>query len=179
MSDLVLGGFGTVPVIAPRRSFVLEQFVQLDTIASDQELLVPLVLWLEPGREAALAGRDAMPMLSGGDDALALAGSVASLGAIAINFADFNDGRGYSSAVLLRRRLGFKGQLRATGDVLRDQVFMLLRCGFDAFEPRADRSTEQFVEGFKDFRDSYQESVTTTPLFRRRAKAQALLADVS
>jgi uncharacterized protein (DUF934 family) len=81
--------------------------------------------------------------------------------------------------VLLRKRLGFTGQLRATGDVLRDQLFLLLRCGFDAFEPRADHSTEQFVKGFTDFRDSYQESVTSMPLFRRRAEALAALGDGS
>jgi uncharacterized protein (DUF934 family) len=179
MSDLVQGGFGSRPVIAPRRSVLLEQFALLDSIGEDKELLVPLVLWLAPEREAALAGRDSMPMLVAGDDPYALESSLATLRAIAINFADFNDGRGYSSAVLLRKRLGFEGQLRATGDVLRDQLFLLLRCGFDAFEPRADRSTEEFIKGFRDFRDSYQESVTTTPLFRRRAASLALLGEAS
>ncbi len=177
MSDLVLGGFGVTPVITPRRSLLLENFAQLDCIDQGKELLVPLLLWLAPGREAALAGRDALPMLLSGDDPYALDGRLAGVQAIAIHFADFNDGRGYSSGVLLRKRLGFTGQLRATGDVLRDQLFFLLRCGFDAFEPRADRSTAEFVKGFKDFRDSYQESATSTPLFRRRDQSLASLGD--
>ena len=53
---------------------------------------------------------------------------------IVLNFPKFTDGRAYSQARLLRERLGYKGELRATGAVLRDQLPFLLRCGFDSFE---------------------------------------------
>ena len=55
---------------------------------------------------------------------------------IAVDFPRFADGRGYSIGFNLRARLGFKGELRAIGDVLRDQLFYMRRVGFDAFEPR-------------------------------------------
>ena len=53
---------------------------------------------------------------------------------VAINFPKFGDGRGYSKARLLRERHGYKGELRAVGEVLGDQLFYMHRCGFDAFE---------------------------------------------
>ena len=71
---------------------------------------------------------------------------------IAIHIERFPDGRAYSSAALLRTRFGFKNELRAFGDVLRDQLFYLQRCGFDAFQIRADRSAEDcagLVEGLQ------------------------------
>jgi uncharacterized protein (DUF934 family) len=58
---------------------------------------------------------------------------------IALNFPAFTDGRHYSSARLLRDRYGYKGEMRAIGDVLRDQLFYMRRCGFDAFAVRPDR----------------------------------------
>jgi len=62
---------------------------------------------------------------------------------IAIQFPVFTDGRDYSLARLLRGRHGYGGELRAVGDVLRDQIYVLLRCGFDAFSPRVDQSLEE------------------------------------
>ena len=53
---------------------------------------------------------------------------------IDLHFPKFTDGRAYSQAFLLRRRLGFQGELRATGGVLQDQIPFMLRCGFDSFE---------------------------------------------
>ena len=53
---------------------------------------------------------------------------------VAIAFPKFTDGRGYSMGWLLRRRLGFKGEMRAVGDVLFDEMQFMVRCGFDAFE---------------------------------------------
>jgi uncharacterized protein (DUF934 family) len=68
----------------------------------------------------------------------------------------------------LRARLGYTGELRAIGDVLRDQLFYLQRVGFDAFEPRADRSIEDALKGLSDFSEVYQTSIDQkSPLFRR------------
>lgn len=91
------------------------------------------------------------------------------LAVIAIQFPVFRDGRGYSLARILRDRLGYKGELRAVGDVLRDQLFFMQRCGFNAFEIRADRSIEQALEGLNDFSVIYQADANEKrPIYRRR-----------
>jgi len=83
----------------------------------------------------------------------------------------FADGRAYSLASLLRTRHGFKGELRAFGDVLRDQLFFLKRVGFDAFEIRADRSAEDALPSLNDFSEPYQAAtVIDQPLWRRHAR---------
>jgi uncharacterized protein (DUF934 family) len=87
----------------------------------------------------------------------------------AIHFPSFTDGRGFSSARLLRERYQFTGELRAVGDVFRDQLFFMARCGFDAFSVRADKNIEDALEGLQDFSEAYQISVERPePLFRRR-----------
>jgi uncharacterized protein (DUF934 family) len=63
-----------------------------------------------------------------------LAPHVGCLRLIVLDFPKFSDGRAYSQARLLRGRLGYRGELRATGGVLQDQVAFMLRCGFDSFE---------------------------------------------
>jgi uncharacterized protein (DUF934 family) len=88
---------------------------------------------------------------------------------VALDFPVFRDGRAYSTARLLRDRYGYKGQIRATGDVLRDQIFYMHRCGFDAFEVRADRSLEDALKAFDDFKILYQPAADEhQPLWRRR-----------
>jgi uncharacterized protein (DUF934 family) len=93
---------------------------------------------------------------------------------VAVHFPKFNDGRGYSSARLLRERLGFAGELRAVGDVLRDQLFLLARCGFDSFALRADQDPASALSAFKDFSVRYQAATDEVlPLFRRRTALAA------
>jgi uncharacterized protein (DUF934 family) len=92
------------------------------------------------------------------------------LSVIAIEFPNFTDGRGYSMARLLRERYGFKGEIRAVGEVLRDTLFYLSRCGFDGFVLSDQSTLQEALEGFSDFSDGYQASVERPqPLFRRRA----------
>ena len=68
------------------------------------------------------------------------------LALVALAFPKFQDGRAYSQARQLREQYGFRGELRATGDVLRDQRLFLLRAGFDAFEVKKDADVKSFVE---------------------------------
>jgi uncharacterized protein (DUF934 family) len=87
---------------------------------------------------------------------------------IAVQFPVFGDGRGYSTAALLRSRHGWRGELRAIGDVLRDQLFFMKRVGFDSFALRADRNIEEALASLSDFTDSYQGSVDPAlPAYRR------------
>ena len=92
------------------------------------------------------------------------------LALIAIDFPAFKDGRGFSSATLLRTRHGFTGDLRAIGDVLIDQLFYMRRVGFSSFALRADQDPGAAVAALRTFSDVYQASVTQPlPYFRRRA----------
>ena len=68
------------------------------------------------------------------------------LALVALVFPAFKDGRAYSQARLLRERYGFRGELRATGEVLRDQFLFLLRAGFDAFEVKKPADAAAFAE---------------------------------
>ena len=89
---------------------------------------------------------------------------------VSLDFPVFRDGRAYSTARLLRDRYEYTGEVRATGDVLRDQLFYMYRCGFDAFEVRADRSIEDALKAFDEFSVVYQNSVEQPiPLWRRRS----------
>src|SRR5213082_3098498 len=78
------------------------------------------------------------------------------LAAVALVFPSFRDGRAYSQARLLRERYGFEGELRATGQVLRDQFVFMLRAGFDAFEVKKDSDAEAFVSTVKRYSVFYQ-----------------------
>jgi uncharacterized protein (DUF934 family) len=78
------------------------------------------------------------------------------LAAVALVFPSFRDGRAYSQARLLRERHGYDGELRATGQVLRDQFVFMSRAGFDAFEVRKDADADAFAETMKRYSVFYQ-----------------------
>jgi uncharacterized protein (DUF934 family) len=89
---------------------------------------------------------------------------------VAIEVAKFTDGRHYSLARLLRERHGFTGELRAVGDVLPDQLFYMLRCGYSSFELAPGKSLETGVRCLAAFSVSYQGAADDPrPLYRRRA----------
>jgi uncharacterized protein (DUF934 family) len=75
---------------------------------------------------------------------------------VAVRFPEFRDGRGYTYARLLRERLGFKGEIRAVGNVLRDQLFYMERCGINAFEVQEDRDIHDALNAFREFTVRYQ-----------------------
>jgi uncharacterized protein (DUF934 family) len=103
----------------------------------------------------------------------ALKDDVAKLPVIAVDFPKFSDGRGYSIAYNLRARLGYTGELRAIGDVLRDQLFYMQRVGFNAFATRPDRNIHDALKGLTDFSEAYQASWDRkAPLFRRVDRQQ-------
>jgi uncharacterized protein (DUF934 family) len=91
---------------------------------------------------------------------------------IDLKFPKFTDGRAYSQAFLLRRRLGFTGELRATGDVLIDQLVQMERTGFDVAVLRADQNIEFAQRQFDRYRGFYQgDAVTVQPHFAREGEA--------
>ena len=131
--------------------------------------IVPLAVWL--AYRADLSARaDIGVWLAPGDDPGALAADTGALPLIAVDFPKFTDGRGYSTARLLRDRHGFSGELRAIGDILCDQLFALSECGFDAFALRGDRDANEALASFNDVAGVYAATTRTPqPWFRRRA----------
>jgi uncharacterized protein (DUF934 family) len=111
----------------------------------------PVGVWLAPSDEPA--------------EAVALFDSIAMIG---VRFPKSGDGRGFSTASLLRLRHGWRGGLRALDDVLQDQLFFMRRVGFDSFALRADRDAQQALRAFSTFSDSYQGAITPElPHYRR------------
>ena len=83
-----------------------------------------------------------------------------------LHFPKFTDGRAFSQAYLLRRRLGFQGEIRATGDVLIDQLVQMERTGFDVAVLRADQNVDFAQRQFDRYRGFYQgDAVTVSPRF--------------
>jgi uncharacterized protein (DUF934 family) len=85
-----------------------------------------------------------------------IAAYIPQLSMIAVEFPVYRDGRGLSTARLARERYHFKGELRATGDVLQDLIFFMLRCGFDSFTLKSHHPEEAFALAAKTFHHVYQ-----------------------
>jgi uncharacterized protein (DUF934 family) len=133
------------------------------------KLILPLDIWRAERNALIARGEPLGVWIDSEQDPLALGTDVHLLSVVAVNFPVFKDGRGYSSAFLIRDRLKYRGELRAIGDVLRDQLFYMKRVGFNAFAVREDRNIEEALNGLNDFSDVYQGSIDQpVPLFRRR-----------
>ena len=88
---------------------------------------------------------------------------------VALVFPSFRDGRAYSQARLLRERYGFRGELRATGDILQDEFGFLVRAGFDALEVKKDSDAPAFAAALARYSVFYQPAADGRPsAFRRR-----------
>ncbi len=133
-------------------------------------VLVVHALWMSERDWLLARGTPVGVVLEADEDPATLEGDLSHLAMIAIRFPKFTDGRGYSIARLLRERYGYRGSLRAVGDVLRDQLFYMLRCGFDSFVMRHDDHLQDALSAYRDFTEAYQTAVDRTqPLFARRA----------
>lgn len=141
----------------------------LPAVPPEGDVIVPLGLW-QRDRASLLARKGRVGVwLESSEEPEALAGDLARLPVIAVNFPKFTDGRGYSTARLLRDRYGYQGEIRAIGDVQRDQLLYLARCGFDAFALKDRRDSQAALAAFSEFSEAYQASVERPqPLFRRR-----------
>jgi len=132
--------------------------------------LLPLAVWAARKTEILATGNPVGVWLDSVEGPEPIASDLARFAVIGVNFPKFTDGRGYSSARLLRERYGYAGEIRAIGDVLRDQLFYMKRCGIDAFAVREDKDIEAALAGLKVFSEAYQAAVDQPqPLFRRRA----------
>jgi uncharacterized protein (DUF934 family) len=137
------------------------------------KFIVPLSLWLVQREvlSARTAAGEIAVWIASDERPETLKDLLDQFPLIAVDFPKFTDGRGYSIAYNLRTRLGWTGELRAVGDVLRDQLFSMQRVGFDAYSVRSDRDVHDALKGLSDFSETYQASVDQkVPLFRRHAR---------
>jgi uncharacterized protein (DUF934 family) len=139
-------------------------------VVPEGKVIVPLAVW--QAQRGQLAARAQLGVwIASHERAETLQGELDRFAVVAVDFPKFSDGRGYSIAYNLRKRLGYTGELRAIGDVLRDQLFQMLRTGFDAFATRPDRSIHDALLGLTVFSETYQASSDTElPLFRRKPR---------
>lgn len=142
------------------------QVIQADQAIPDAgQVLVPLKIWQE--NKADLTARaqngDLGVWLSPDCNPEELASDANTLKLIAFDFPVFKFGQAYSGAVLLRTRYGYTGEIRAFGDIWRDQLFYLARCGFTQFRIKLGKSVEDAVAAFNDFSIPYQTSADQLP----------------
>ena len=149
------------------------QVLRGDDVATDalpaDNLIVSLALWRNTP-SLAQTHRDRIGVwLLNSDEPESLTPDVLALPIIAVDFPAFNDGRGLSTAVLLRTRMGFKGDLRAIGAVQLDQLNYMSRCGFTSFALAEDADADAMRHHLVVMSEYYQSSATEPrPLFRRR-----------
>lgn len=135
-----------------------------DEDAADAHAIVSLARWNAGGLDAAAPVGVVLRSNESPDDIRDLK----SLPLVAVDFPAFTDGRGYTSARLLRSRLGYKGEIRAVGDVMRDEMFLMSRCGIDSFALKQGKDFEKALAAFNDFSVTYQAAADDErPLFRR------------
>lgn len=134
-----------------------------------RDLIVPFKFWKFQQEDIANYWGQITIWFDSDENVNDFKGSLDSFPLIGLNFPVFSDGRSYTNARELRENLGYQGEVRAIGDVLRDQLFYMHRCGFDAFQLRHDQDPEECLTAFSDFQNGYQASIDQPqPLFRRR-----------
>lgn len=121
------------------------------TAADTAQPLMSLEEWQNAGNPS-----NAGLQLQANDDPEQLPAAALQLPLICLTFERFTDGRAYSQANILRRRMGYRGDLRACGDVLRDQLVMMEQCGFSSFLIRADKNPQDALQGLQRFRYRYR-----------------------
>ena len=150
-----------------------QRIAEPDTLSAlpEGDLILPLAYW-RANRELLARHNGRIAVCLNGDDSLAeVADMVGRFELIALEFPGFTDGRSYSHARLLRERFGYRGELRAVGDVLRDQLFYMRRCGIDSFQLREDKDAEDALRGLSGFSVKYQTAADgAPPVYRLRQK---------
>lgn len=161
--------------------FVEDQFV---TVADDEALpegaaIVSLERWQAEREVLRTRNAPTGVRLKSGQEPSAIAKDLDNIALVALEFPAYRNGRAYSYARLLRERYGFKGELRAVGNVLRDQFQFMIRCGFDALEVADNITPDIFAECAGFFTAFYQPAADgkeTVLSLRQRLAARAQAA---
>ena len=148
------------------------------TVVSDDEgtpqgdIIVSLKRYQAEGDALQTNSRDVGVRIETDEEIEALAYDLPRIPVVSVAFPKFGDGRAFTTATLLRERFGYKGEVRAVGDVLREQAGFMVRCGFDAFEPADGSTPEQWAAATHRFRHVYQRAADRRPtVFDERAGA--------
>lgn len=148
------------------------QLLRTDDELSEQlpagQIIVPLTYW-QTHRDSLIARGDVAVWLASDQPPNEIAADLEQLPLVAIDFPMFTDGRGFSYGRALREQYQYKGEIRAVGQFIRDQLYHLSRCGFDAYAIETS-DPHAALASLNDFSDAYQGSVDQPlPRFRRRA----------
>ncbi|HEX7114352.1 MAG TPA: DUF934 domain-containing protein [Steroidobacter sp.] len=153
-----------------QREIVIDEwrYADEDPLGRERALILPFARWKEERERWWLWDGRLGVRLGPADPVGALEQDFLRLALVAIEFGSMAEGRGYSQAQLLRKRYKFTGELRAVGNVKRDQLFFLARCGFDAFELPPEEDLEGALAAFNDFSVAYQSAVDLGLSLERR-----------
>lgn len=155
--------------VIKQREIVSDTWKYADEDAAADAVILPLARF-QAEREQWLASKAKLGVrLAPGESIDAIVGDLGRISLVALEFGGMNEGRGYTHAQLLRRRHGFKGEIRAVGKTQRDQVFYMARCGFDAFEFPEGADLNVAMSAFKDFTVAYQPSSDQGVELKKRA----------
>ena len=133
------------------------------------KVILPYPYWKD-NSEALLKQNAVQAVWIDGDiETASLADDLSKFDLVALDFPAFKDGRSYSHARLLRQRYNYGGEIRAIGDVLRDQLFYMRRCGIDSFQLKEGKDAEDALKGFEDFTIRYQAAADdAVPVYKLR-----------
>jgi uncharacterized protein (DUF934 family) len=140
-----------------------------EPVPAGGDIIVTMARLLGEGDALLSSGRRIGVRLQPHEQIEDLAYDLPRLAVVQLAFAKFRDGRPYSSARILRGRLEYRGEVRAIGDVLREQALHMTRCGFDAFEPADGSSPEEWMAAARRYRHVYQRAADDRqPVFVER-----------
>ena len=160
--------------VIKHREIVTDDWQRLADLGPEDALppgkvIVPFSWW-QANRENLIArGKKYAVCINGSHEVEEVAQDLENFELIALEFPAFKDGRCYSHARLLRERYHYQGELRAVGDVLRDQLYYMERCGIDSYEVRADKNIEDALKAFTEFSVRYQTAADrAVPVYKLR-----------
>jgi uncharacterized protein (DUF934 family) len=152
-----------------QREIVADTWAYVDDNPSADAVIVPLARFQQE-RDQWMASKQKLGVrLAPADSVETISKDLARFLLVALEFPRIGEGRGYTQAQLLRGRYGFKGEIRAVGNILRDQVFHMARCGIDTFEFPQGTDMNVALTAFNDFTVAYQPSSDQSVKLRQRA----------
>ena len=133
------------------------------------DVIVSLARFQQEGERLLSEGRSVGVRVEASEAVEDLAYDLPRIAVVALVFPKYRQGQAYSSATLLRERYGYRGELRAVGEVLREQARFMVRCGFDAFEPADGSTPVEWTHKVGEFRHVYQRAADhQAPAFEER-----------
>ena len=131
-------------------------------------IIVALADWRYHKSELLCRGTPVGVRLDAGNDVEEIVDDLDRIALVALEFASATDGRAYTYARILRERHGYQGEIRAVGDVSRDRLAFMERCGFNACELRSDRGLHDALNAFGEISDVYQPAADARPVIASR-----------